>query len=346
MSSVLRDEIFEQPAALERLMRLEEAHIAAVARQLGTRQYAGVVIAARGSSDNAARYAQYLFGTSLGLPVALAAPSLHTLYAAPMRYRDMLVIGVSQSGQSPDICSVIADARRDGAATVALTNAAASPLALAAEHQVDLHAGAERSVAATKSYTAQLTALAALVFALADDRAGLASLHRLPDAIDAVLRLEPAVAAAAAAEAAMPACVTLGRGYNYATAWEIALKMKELTYVPTEPYSAADFRHGPIALIARGFPAVLVAPAGATAADLAALTARLAELEAHVIAISDEDAVLRHARHPLRLPVTVDERLSPITAVVVGQCFARQLALARGVDPERPRGLQKVTATR
>ncbi len=346
MSSVLRDEIFEQPAALERLLRLEGAHIAAVARQLGARRYAGVVIAARGSSDNAARYAQYLFGTSLGLPVALAAPSLHTLYAAPLHYHDMLVIGVSQSGQSPDICTVIADARRSGAATLAITNAADSPLAQAAEYQLDLHAGAERSVAATKSYTAQLTALAALVFALADDRAGRESLERLPTAIEAVLRLESSIAAVAVAEAAMPACVTLGRGYNYATAWEIALKMKELTYVPTEPYSAADFRHGPIALIARGFPVVLVAPVGATTDDLAALAARLAELEAHVIAISDADAVLRHARHPLRLPVTVDERLSPITSVVVGQCFARQLALARGIDPERPRGLQKVTATR
>lgn len=344
--SVLHREIMEQPETLAQLLSAEAGPVQAITKALAQRHFTYVLIAARGSSDNAARYAQYLFGVSLGLPVALATPSLHTLYGAQLRYEGALVIGVSQSGQSPDIYSVIKDARAGGAPTIAITNDPDSPLARAAEYTIGLHAGVERSIAATKTYTTQLAALALLGLSLAGDKAGVSQLHTLPDAMRATLTLDGRMAEIAQQMRETVAAVTISRGYNYATAWEIALKIKELTYVPTEPYSAADFQHGPIALVRESFPVVLVAPQGATGADLTALANRLRGLGAHMAAISDIPEVLAAADLPAPLPVSVEERFSPITSVLAGQLFAFHLAHARGVDPDNPRGLNKVTETR
>ncbi len=344
--STLYAEIMEQPDSLTRLLDAEAAPTRALAADLAARPFDYVLIAARGTSDNAARYAQYLFGTALGLPVALATPSLHTLYGARLRFDGALVIGVSQSGRSPDICAVIEDARKAGAPTVAITNDDTSPLALAAERVIGLHTGPERSIAATKTYTAQLAAMALLALGLAGDDAGLAALRTLPAAVAATLALDARMAEIAGELRAIDAAVTISRGYNFATAWEIALKLKELTYIPTEPYSAADFQHGPIAMVRESFPVILVAPRGAAAAGLATLTTRLCELGAHLVAISDVPEVLAAADLPAPLPASVEERFSPLTAIVAGQLFAFHLAHARGLDPERPRGLRKVTETR
>lgn len=344
--STLYAEIMEQPDSLTRLLDAEAAPTRALAADLAARPFDYVLIAARGTSDNAARYAQYLFGTALGLPVALATPSLHTLYGARLRFDGALVIGVSQSGRSPDICAVIEDARKAGAPTVAITNDDTSPLALAAERVIGLHTGPERSIAATKTYTAQLAAMALLALGLAGDDAGLAALRTLPAAVAATLALDARMAEIAGELRAIDAAVTISRGYNFATAWEIALKLKELTYIPTEPYSAADFQHGPIAMVRELFPVILVAPRGAAAAGLATLTTRLCELGAHLVAISDVPEVLAAADLPAPLPASVEERFSPLTAIVAGQLFAFHLAHARGLDPERPRGLRKVTETR
>ncbi len=343
---ILHSEILEQPAAVARLLDAEAEPIRRLAADLASRQFNYVLIAARGTSDNAARYAQYLFGTTLGLPVALAAPSLHTLYGARLRFDGAFVIGISQSGQSPDICSVVEDARSAGVPTLAITNNASSPLAYAAENLIPLHAGVERSVAATKTYTTQLAAVALLALSMAGDTDGIAALHTIPAAIEATLAIESRMAEIAAEMAGITSAVTISRGYNYATAWEIALKMKELTYVPTEPYSAADFQHGPIALLRDTFPVMLIGPQGAATDDLAALAVRMRSLGAHTIAVSDVPAILEAASHPARLPVSVEERLSPLTSVIAGQLFALHLARARGLNPEQPRGLQKVTETR
>ncbi|MCS6940961.1 MAG: SIS domain-containing protein [Roseiflexaceae bacterium] len=344
--SILLAEIYEQPEALRRLIDSESEPIARLAHTLNERGCQYVVIAARGSSDNAARYAQYLMGAALGLPVALATPSLHTRYGAHLRFEGALVIGISQSGASPDICTVIDDARRAGAPTVAITNNPESPLARAAESVISLHAGTERSIAATKTYTTQLAALALLTLSMANDRAGLATLTTIPDAMDAMLSLDDRMRTIAEAMANATAAVTIGRGYHYATAWEVALKLKELTYVAAEPYSAADFQHGPIALVRDDFPVVLIATRGAVADDLTALTIRLRDLGAHLTAISDVPAILEAADHPVRLPVSVEERFAPLTAVIAGQLLAFHLARARGLDPDHPRGLRKVTETR
>ncbi len=344
--SLLHDEIAEQPASLLRLLDAEVEATLRVAATLRRRQIAYVLIAARGTSDNAARYAQYLFGALLGLPVALATPSLHSLYGVKLRFEGALVIGISQSGASPDICAVVQDARAAGAPTVAITNVPDSLLGRSAEVVIPLHAGAERSIAATKTYTAQLGALALLGFALADDAAGMALLRTIPDAIAAALATEPRAAEIAAAIVGAESMVTIGRGYSYASAWETALKLKELTYVPTEPYSAADFQHGPIALVRPGFPAIVLAASGPTSPGLAALSRRIAELGGVVAAISDAPEVLDAAALPLALPAGVDERLTPLVQIIPGQLLAFHLARARGHDPDAPRGLRKVTETR
>ena len=206
------------------------------------------MIAARGSSDNAARYAQHLFGRFWGLPVALAAPSLHTLYDAPMRYDDALVIGISQSGASPDVAAVVAAATEQGALTIAITNEPDSRLGTAARHVIDLRTGPERSVAATKTYTASLGAVAALV--------GDVSAHPGRDGAPAGARRCPC--------RMWERVAVIGRGANYGTAFEAALKISELTGAVAVPYSSADFLHGPIAIVEPGFPILAIAPAGPT----------------------------------------------------------------------------------
>ena len=245
--SHIYQEIHQQPRVLAKLLDGERANVERLAADLRQRHITHCVIAARGTSDNAGRYAQYLFGAVNGLIVGLATPSLHTIYGRPPRYDDALVIGISQSGKSPDIISVIAEARRQGAVTLAISNFPHSDLAQAADHVISLHAGPEKAVAATKTYTAELTAIALLSAVAADDQEMLHTLGRVPAQIEQTLWLAPEIARQAERYRYMRVCVVIGRGYNYATAFETALKIKELNYIVAEPYSSADFMHGPVA---------------------------------------------------------------------------------------------------
>jgi glucosamine--fructose-6-phosphate aminotransferase (isomerizing) len=342
----LRAEILEQPAVLERLLGRETASARAIARAVRARGVGWVFLAARGSSDHAGLYAQYLWGAHNRLAVALATPSLFTLYRTPPRLAGALVVGISQSGRSPDIVGVLAEARRQGAPTLAITNDPSSPLALQADLLLDTGTGPERAVAATKTYTAQLLAIAMLSAALDPDAERERALERLPDAVRAALALDEEIAAAAPAYRDLDHCAVIGRGFNYASAYEWALKLKEMAAVAAEPSSSADFRHGPIAMVAPGATLLAVAPGGAAFDDVAGLLAELAvERGVRVVAISDQDRVLALARTPLRLPAGLPESLSPIVAIVPAQLFALHLAVARGRDPEAPRGLEKVTET-
>jgi len=344
--SHLSNEIHEQPGILSRLFNEQAETAARIAAAIRARDVRYAVFAARGTSDNAARYAQYLFGALNRLPVALATPSLFSIYRTPPHMRGALVLGVSQSGQSPDIVAVVEEGKRQGALTVTVTNAPDSPLAQAADFVLPLDAGRERAVAATKTYTAQLAALALLAVQLAGDAQRLAELQSVPEAVEETMTLEMQIARAAQRYAYATECVVLGRGYNYATAFEIALKLKELTYIVTEPYSSADFRHGPVAIVERGFPAIVVAPQGEVYPDMLALARELSNREAELIVISEQDEALRLARTPLRLPMSLPEWLSPFTCVVPGQLLALHVTLAKGYDPDHPRGLKKVTETR
>ncbi len=344
MSSALEREIAEQPQVLAALWDQGRTEVEAVAQAIRQREPRYVVIAARGTSDNAARYGQYLFGAHNRLPVALATPSLFTLYGSPPRLTDALVLGISQSGQSPDIVAVVAEARRQGALTVALTNDAASPLAAAAQHVLALRAGEERSLAATKTYTAQLYLLALLSATLAEDEERLQQAGRLPS-VAALVLAESKAKALAERYRYMPSCVIVGRGYNYATAYELALKLKELTYVLAEPYSPADFLHGPVALVEHGFPVFAIAPSGAVVTEMLHFLEQLRAREAELVVISDHPEALAMAHTPLPLPADVPEWLSPIVAIIPGQLFALGLTLAKGYEPDHPRGLRKVTLT-
>jgi glucosamine--fructose-6-phosphate aminotransferase (isomerizing) len=342
----LLSEIMEQPAVLRGLLQDEYPAIERVAAEIRQRSIRMVLIAARGTSDNAAIYAKYVWEAYNGLPVALAAPSLYTLYGAPPRLSDTLVVGISQSGMSPDIVSVIEEGRRQGMLTLAITNAPDSRLAQAAERVISCRAGQERSVAATKSYTAELLCIALLSAALADDASRLAEVQAVPDAVEATLALAPQIAQRAERYRFMSDCAVVGRGFNYATAFEVALKIKELNSVGANPYSSADFMHGPMAVVGRGYPVIAIAPSGCVYDDLARLISELREREAELIVISDREELTAQAQLPLRLPVALPEWLSPIAAVVPGQLLAYELALAKGLDPETPRGLRKVTETR
>lgn len=339
-------EIFEQPSVLERLLRQGRQAAESAARAIERFGPEWVLIAARGSSDNAARYAQYLLGAHNGLGVALAVPSLFTLYESPPRLARALTIGISQSGQSPDIVSVLRETRTQGGATLAVTNEPDSPLANTADHTLPLLAGPEMAVAATKTYTTELFALAMLSAALEGSAERWAELEQVPAWVAEVIEKNGDLSAQAARFRGVERLVVLGRGFNYSTAFEIALKLKETSYFVAEPYSVADLLHGPIAMIDRDFPVILVAPSGRSLTDVPALLSLLEERGARVLAISDVPEVLSRVTTRIELPASVPEWLSPIVAVVPGQLFAGALALSSGQDPDRPRGLSKVTLTR
>ncbi len=343
----LASEIAEQPTVLAGLLDAEGDRVRQIAAAIRARrdEITFVHIAARGTSDNAARYAQYLFGAINRLPVALATPSLFTLYDTPPDLRRALTIGVSQSGASPDIVAVVAAARAQGAPTLAITNQPDSPLGQAAEFVLPIRAGTERSVAATKTYSAQLLALAMLSAALTGESSSWDLLKGVPGWVAATHELAADIAQRAERYRYLDRLITSGRGYCYGTAFELALKLKETSYLLAEPYSPADFLHGPVAIIDAGFPALLVAPSGATFEDQLAFAATLRERGAELIVISDRDEALSLAHTPLRLPPGIPEHLVPIPAVVPGQLLALELARVKGFDPDRPRGLSKVTLT-
>ena len=342
----LRTEIFEQPAVLERALGGQRDAAREIARAIAGASVRSVFVAARGTSDHAALYGKYLWGAVNRLPVGLATPSLFTIYGRPPRFTGALVVGISQSGQSPDIVGVVDEARRQGALTLAITNDPSSPLAENAELVLETMAGPELAVAATKTYTAQLLAIAQLSAALAGDARQAGELDRLPELVRRALDLDATVERAAERYRYMRQCVVLGRGYNYATAYEWSLKLKELTYVVAEPYSSADFQHGPVAIVSQGFPILAAVPAGKIVEDMTSLLAKLVEEhKAELLAVSNVPAVLDLAHTPLRLPDDLPEWLSPLVAIVPAQLFCYHLTRAMGFDTESPRGLAKVTRT-
>ena len=273
------------------------------------------------------------------MAVGLATPSLHTACGTPPRIGDALVVGISQSGASPDLVEVVAEGNRQGATTVGITNTVDSALGAEADHVVDIGAGPELAIAATKTYTTQLLAIARL--SLAWDEEAL-DLTVVADAMEEVLAAEDHIATIAAPFAYAEACAVLGRGFNYATAFEWALKMTEVNYLTAQPFSTADFEHGPMALIESGFPVLATVVDGALADDGMDLIGRVRAAGGRVVLVTgldgaDADAVIRIPELP--------EWLTPLVTIVAGQLFTYRLALAKGLDPDSPRGLRKVTLT-
>lgn len=340
----LWSELHESPGVVGRLLDRGAHQADELASAIRSRGVETILIAARGTSDHAAIYAQYVLGAQNRIPVALVAPSLVSLYAAGPQLQHAAVLGISQSGSSPDIVAVLDDARRQGALTAAITNEPRSALASSAEYRIDLNAGSEHAVAATKTYLAEIVAVAMLSAALTGDAQAERELRLLPTAVGEAMLTEEPMALHAQQRVDMNRCAVLARGFQYATAREWALKLKELALVLADPYSGADFQHGPIALVEAGFPVLAIATSGRALDGMAELMDRLLEGHAELLVVSDEPHT--QARWPAVLLPRVPEWLSPVVAIIPGQLFAYHLAQAKGLDTETPRGLTKVTLTR
>jgi glucosamine--fructose-6-phosphate aminotransferase (isomerizing) len=343
--SWLESELREQPAALARLLDRQTAHARDVAGAFRRDDVQYVLIASRGSSSNAARYAQYLLGRAQRVPVMFATPSLYTIYEQPPRLAGAVVIGISQSGASPDVTSVLAEARRQGRPTIALTNNDASPLARQADAVLPLEAGEEHAVAATKTYLNSLGAVA-LLFAALDEEMARTQLAAMPELLEQQIALSLETAPPLDEYRDAVGATVVARGVNYGTAFEIALKIRELSGLVVEAYSPADLMHGPIAAIQPGWPVVVVAPTGPARPSVEEVVLPLLERQARLLIVSDVAAALRRARTKLPLVARVPEWLSPLTAVIPGQVTAMRLAQLRGLDIDSPPGLRKVTLTR
>ena len=343
----LHSEIHEQPARLANLLSTQRKKVESIAQAIHKRDPQFVFLAARGTSDNAGRYANYLWGAQNKLPLALATPSLFTYYQKPPQIKNALVVGISQSGQSPDIVSVLAEGKKQGNLTLAITNESDSPLAQNADFVLNIQAGDEKAVAATKTYTSQLMTIAMLSAAMSSEEVRWDELAQVAEWASSVLNQDQKIAQAAQRYRYMQQCVVLGRGYNYATAFEWALKLKELTYVAAEPYSSADFKHGPVAMVESGFPVFSISPKGKVFNSMQNMLTHLKnDLRAELVVVSNSLAALEMAEIAIPIPENVPEWLTPLISIIPAQLFAYHLTLAKGYNPEEPRTIQKVTETR
>lgn len=340
-------EVAEQPAVLARLLAEGTAPIADAARLVAERSPRFVLLAARGTSDHAALYAKYLVEVRLGLPAGLVSPSTMTVYGTRPDFRDVLMIAVSQSGGSPDLLGSLTAARECGATTVAVTNAADSELARAADAHIDVLAGTEKAVAATKSYTAELLALLLLVEGIRiDGKDASETARQLPELAQEALSHPDAVAEAAARYRFAQRIVTTARGFSYPTAREAALKLMETSYLSAQPFSGADLLHGPMAMVDETVPVVAVLSHGEGGRAMQPVLERLAHARADVLRVGGPVPAPPDGSPAQHLPVpNVPDHLQPVLDVLPLQQLALRLALDRGSDPDAPRGLSKITRT-
>ena len=337
-------EIAEQPAALEKTIAEERAKIARLGEAIKQRDVDLIVLVARGSSDNAALFGRYLLEITTGIPVSLSAPSVHTIYQAKLNLKHALVVGVSQSGEGEDINQVLENARDCGAFTVGITNEPASSMVKLVDETLLMHGGREQSVAATKTFTGQMLLFYMLAAALSTDGKAI-DYSPIPDLAARALEQKPALVELVQRYVFMENCVVVGRGLAYANAYEFALKLMETCYVVAERFSSADFLHGPLAMIERHFPVIVFAPPGAMLEGTKDLISRLQELHADTMAITGDIDTAVMCTRSIIMPRDIDEFLAPIPYIIPAQIFAALLAEAKGLDPDQPRSLSKVTRT-
>lgn len=352
----MRDEIRQQPAAIERTLKAEWRRAEKLRRHFEQNPVRLIVLAARGTSDNAAQFGRYLFEISTGIPVSLAAPSVSTLYRSRISFTQTVVVAISQSGESTDTNIVLEQAKAAGAFTIGITNESESSLARIADDAFLVRAGKEKSVAATKTYTGQLTCLYLLAYALGA-RIELPDLQRVPDWTSAALRLEQDILERAERYCFMRHAVCVGRGLNYSNSFEFALKLMETCYVVAERFSSADLLHGPIAMLEASFPAFLFCPSGVTWKPMCELLEKLKIIRAETLLITDRSnkeirMVEGLTQKPLMIPAALasktfiaEELYTPIPYIIPAQLFAASLAEVKRLDPDRPRTLSKVTQT-
>lgn len=342
--SLMLSEIAEQPAALALTIREERSKLAKLGQTLKARDINLIVLVARGSSDNAALFGRYLLEITTGIPVSLSAPSVHTIYQAKLKLNHALVVGVSQSGEGEDINRVLENARQGGAYTVGITNEPNSSMTSLVDEILLTHGGRERSVAATKTFTGQMLLFYMLAAELTDQRSPI-RYEAIPDFVAGALEQRPAILELVQRYVFMENCVVVGRGLAYANAYELALKLMETCYVVAERFSSADFLHGPLAMVERHFPVILFAPPGEMLPGVRNLIERLRELHADTLAITSNIEAASLCTRSIIMSREIDEFLAPIPYIVPGQLFAALLAEAKGLDPDSPRSLSKVTRT-
>jgi glutamine---fructose-6-phosphate transaminase (isomerizing) len=337
--TLMEAEALEAPDAVARVLASNTGTFARIAERLQADPPAVVISCARGSSDHAATYAKYLIETLTGTPTASAAPSVASIYgASPRAPCQRLCLAISQSGRSPDLLAAVERQRDAGAYVVVLVNAENSPLAALADEVIALSAGPEHAVAATKSCLASLAALAALAAAWGEDAALMHALAALPDALRAAAVLDWSAAIDPMLDA--PSMFVLARGYGLGVAQEMALKLKETCGLHAEAYSAAEVRHGPMAIVGAGFPVFALGGSDPAAASVREVAREFTQRGAAVV-IADPDATLADVPMPTAHPA-----LEPLLALQSFYLFANRLALARGRDPDAPPHLTKITETR
>ena len=343
MHHMLR-EILEQPAVVQRLVEREREPALEVARLAESARIHQIVLAARGTSDHAAVYGQYLFQIENHLAAFLATPSIVTLYNSRIPLQNTMVIGISQSGGAKDVLEYMAAAKEQGSPIVAITNNPDSEFGRVADIVMPMDAGPEKSVAATKTYTASLASIALISAALMERPDHLEALNAAPELIARALRATDCVAAMAEETRDVEECFVIGRGFNYTTALESALKVMETSYVRARAYSSADLMHGPVAA-ARAVPCIIYAPHDAAHTAVLEVAERLRDFGTRLMVVSSDRDALATATDPIPIPRANHEFLNPLAQIVAGQRYAYHLSVAKGLNPDSPRGLSKVTVT-
>lgn len=340
-------EIREQPQAIARLTDMELERVWALAEEWSEHPPRFIFIAARGTSDHVALYGKYLFETMNGIPTGLAAPSIASVYHAQVNVEGALFIGISQSGEAADVIAVLEQANRAGADTLAITNVGSAPMSAIAKHTITLHAKPEMAVAATKTFTSSMAVLLLLSAAMGRNQALRTDLERLPEIIAEVLQTEEHIRARVERFRYLEDCVVLGRGYNLGTAYELALKMRETSYTRAQPFASPDFVHGPIAIIEAGYPVIAFANSGATLPSVMEVIQKTQARGAEAVVIGNAPEALQIADIAFQVNPdgNVPEVISPFPSIVAGQIFAHSLSVLKGFDPDKPRGLRKVTIT-
>lgn len=340
------NEIWEQPLALERCHEKNLPVIQKIVEVLKSRQIDQIVLAARGTSDHAAVYGKYVLELLTGIPVSLSASSVFTIYQRTLKFQNALVIGISQSGRAADVLEVLKGANSGGAITIGITNYGDSPIATEAKYHLNCEAGVEKSVAATKTFTTQLYLLAQLAAQWADDGEFQRELLTVPGRISHTFEAAGEIEKQVARYRFMQECFVLARGINYAISLEAALKIQETTYVRAKAFATSDFQHGPIAMVDSDIPVFIYAPEGPSFQDMAAMAQKMRDGQIETVIVSNNRELLALGTCGFAIPETANDMISPFFNVVIAQMFACQLALVKGLNPDSPRGLNKVTITR
>ncbi len=344
MSWMLK-EIHQQPEALAKFWTKEKKKIDRIAANMRKHNPQFIVLVARGSSDHAALYGKYLLEVHAGIPVVLAAPSVFTVYNKQPDMKNAVVIGISQSGEGPDVMEVMRAAKQQGAYTIGITNSAGSPLATEPHDSIMLSVGKEKGLAATKTYTAELLAFMLLSAAYREDKHFQSEIEAVPEKLAGILDVEIHIALLSERYRYMEHCVMIGRGLDYCTVREAALKMMETSYVVAQPFSTADFLHGPIAIAGTGFPTFVSIPNGAMTSQLHNLCRELIDKQLETIIVTPDTATAKIATKAIHIPVVCDELVSPIFQIIPFQFLACYVSTSKGIDPDQPRFLRKVTKT-